>query len=214
MHRHTHKNTHTLLVGHKKQRGPKTTGISETRGDSDFISTPRSLTGSNSISPRCSSVLPRTITTTSTWKMIRQKRISILHWWFTGEYSANLCFCFFEVYSAHCCKKNVLFCIRVFFLQLEKAAKQTQNVFLTTTTCFSLTSQPFLDTVVRCETISLPESPRKWIILLAELAVPAVLEWFAVQLTVMCWKDVWLCNRKNLSWTTSTPAYPNYQRQK
>lgn len=79
---------------------------------------------------------------------------------------------------------------------------------------FSLTSQSFLDTVVRCETISLPESPRIWTILLAELVVPAVCDWFAVQLTVMCWKDVWLCNRRNLSWTTSTPAYPNYQRQK
>lgn len=103
-----------------------------------------------------------------------------------------------------------LFPYLYYILQLWKAAK---IVFLTTKNCI-LTSQPFLYTVVRCERISLPESPRKWIILLAEWVVPAVLEWFAVHLIVMFWKDVWLCNRRNLSWTTSTPAYSNCQRQK
>lgn len=78
----------------------------------------------------------------------------------------------------------------------------------------SLTSQPFWDIVIRCEPVSVPESPRRWILLLVESAVAAALEWFPVQLTVRCWKEVWLWNRRNLSWTTSRPAYSNWRRQK
>lgn len=76
-HNHTQSHTHMhalILTGHKKQRGPKTTVISGKRRYIDVASIPRSLTGSNSISPRCCSMLPLTFTTISTCEMIRQKR--------------------------------------------------------------------------------------------------------------------------------------------
>lgn len=63
---------HIPFLGHKKQRGPIETVTSGISGDSDHMLKPRSLTGSNSISPRCGSVLPRTITTISHCKKIRQ----------------------------------------------------------------------------------------------------------------------------------------------
>lgn len=78
----------------------------------------------------------------------------------------------------------------------------------------NLTSQSLLYTVVRCATISFPESPRKWIILLIELVVARTLGCFEVHLIVMCWKDVRLWNCINLSWTTSTPEYSNCQTEK
>lgn len=129
------------------------------------------------------------------FSFIQKQSALIWHKSNTCTVSANLrlSVSFLEMPSAHRCNSKMSCFVFVF----------QQN----------LTSKSLLETVVRCEIISLPESPRKWTVLLAELVVPAVLERFAVQLTVMCWKDVWLCNRRNLSWTTSTPAYSNYQRK-
>lgn len=98
------------------------------------------------------------------------------------------------------CKTNVLFVLQS---QLLKAAG---NAPKNCHKSFSLTSECFLDTVTKCESISLPESPSKWIIWVAKSSVAAVLVWFSVQLRVMCWKDEWLCNRRNFSWTASTPG--------
>lgn len=56
-HRHT---------GHKKQTGPNATEISETSLETLLVSTPRCLTGSNSISPW-------TLTNSSSWRSSRQK---------------------------------------------------------------------------------------------------------------------------------------------
>lgn len=164
-----HIDTHTRLICHKKQRGPKTAVISGTRWDRLVFSTPRSLTGSNSISPRCSSVLPRTLTTTSTWTHITRERGNDLY------------------LSSHIHRFSILMKY--------------------------LTSQPFFDTVVRWDWISLLESPRKWIRPLGERGLSSVPDGFSTQLMVTRWKDVWLCNRRNLSWTTSNPAYANYWKK-
>lgn len=75
----------------------------------------------------------------------------------------------------------------------------------------ALTSHSLLDTEVKCEDISFPESPVRWISHWAESVLPT-LDWFPLQPMVMCWEDVWLWNRINLSWTTPRPAYSNCQR--
>lgn len=75
----------------------------------------------------------------------------------------------------------------------------------------ALTSHSLLDTEVKCEDISFPESPVRWIRHWAESVLPT-LDWLPLQLMVMRWEDVWLWNRINLSWTTPRPAYSNCQR--
>ncbi|KAJ4942751.1 hypothetical protein JOQ06_005265, partial [Pogonophryne albipinna] len=62
------RNCRTAVIpdSHKKQRGPSTAVISEMVGENTVGSTPTSLTGSSCMSPRCSSVPPRTVTDTST----------------------------------------------------------------------------------------------------------------------------------------------------
>lgn len=168
--KHTHAHTHWHhthrhdLLGHKKQSGPKPTVTSWTKGDTDIISTPRSLTGRNSISPWA-------WTSTSTCKVITYKTSKEI-----------MC-------TSYLLLKNNL---------------HSNN---------SLTSHSLMYIEIKCEVISVPKSPVRWTIHWAK-SMFLTLECLPVQLTVTCWEDVWLWNRKNLSWTTLMLAYSNCKRHR
>lgn len=61
---------------------------------------------------------------------------------------------------------------------------RADNICVLIETNVFFTSQPLLDRVMKCESISFPESPMRWVMILVESDVAAVLECFVVQLTL------------------------------